>query len=418
MTVRGLSITRASLLLLAAALGACETPPLKVAFAVSGGPAQACPSTSCSDVTMLCDAVLNVRILRPSEPQAPYLSLCEPVPPNRNRDLCSIASVDLPARELPNETLEVQVMIWPLKAVKVDPVTQELDCREIDGKPTSIGFGLHGFPEESTPSPALGGRAFFHPGDGQTVVTLGCSDLDSVNRPICFGTSSFQIAATVNDFRTPTTTVFSTDAQNLRVSVGEPRYDDGADTYVFGPSDKRQINRIDDTTGLLPAWGAFLDDFEVHTTACIEVYEDSGPTIATVRCRPVTPGELRLDFVGIWLDASRLAEIRRMALGLLDFPPDGLTIGLVLDDNGDLASNVRITPEVGGSTVKYLSVDGTAVIPGGTSTTASGLFVSQDAPYGTRFNAIGPTLQTASGIGGLISGKVTIVLLQLAQVAG
>ena len=68
--------------------------------------------------------------------------------------------------------------------------------------------------------------------------------------------------------------------------------------------------------------------------------------------------------------------------------------------------------------MKYLSVDGTAVIPGGTATTAGGLFVSQDAPYGTRFNAIGPGSQTASGIGGLIYGKVTIVLLQLAQVAG
>ena len=333
----------------AAVLGACEAPPLQIAFGVSGGPAQACPSTSCSDVPMLCDAVLNVRILRPSEPLAPFLSLCEPVPPNRHRDLCSIASIDLPARELPNETLEVQVMIWPRAAVKVDPVTQELDCREIYGKPTSIGFDLHGFPEEHAPSPALGGHAFFHPGDGQTVVTLGCSDLESVNQPACFGTSSIEVAATVNDFRTPTTTVFPSVAKTLRVSVGEPRYDDDLGAYVLAPADKQVLHRTDDSTGLLPAWGDFLDDFELHAAACIEVYEDTGATIAAVRCRTVTPGELRLDFVGVWLDGNRLETIRRMALGLPEFPRQGLTIGLLLDEQGNPAANVQIVPEVGGA---------------------------------------------------------------------
>lgn len=400
-----------------AAHAGCEAPPLKIAFDVSGGPAQACPSTKCSEVPMLCDAILNVRILRPSEPLAPFVSLCEPVPPNRHRDLCSIASVDLPSRELPNETLEVQVMIWPRDAVAYDAAADVFDCHEIYGKPTSIAFDLHGFPEEIAPAPALGGHAFFRPGDSQTVVTLGCSDLQAVNRPACFGTSSIEVAATVNDFRTPNTTVFPSTAKTLRVSVGEPRYDPDEGVYVFRTAEKQELHRTDDPTGLLPAWGAFLDNFELHTAACIEVYEDTGPTIATVRCRPVTPGELRLDFVGIWLDSARLETIRRMALGLPVFPQEGLTIGLVLDDNGNPAANVQVIPEVGGNAVKYLSVDGTAVIPNGTATTAGGLFVSETVPYGTRFNASGPGAQTASGIGGLIRGKVTIVVLQLSQVA-
>lgn len=401
-----------------AALAGCEAPPLRIAFEITGGPVQACPSTACSDVPMLCDAVLNVRILRPSEPLAPFVSLCEPVPPNRNRDVCSIASIDLPSRELPNETLEVQVMIWPLKAVKMDPNTGELDCHEIYGTPTSVGFDLHGFPVEAAPAPALGGHAYFHPGDEQTVVTLGCSDLMSVNQSACFGSSSIEVSAVVNDFKLPTLPVIPSVAENLLVSVGEPRYDGDLKAYVFGPSDKKQLKRSNDSTSSIPAWGDFLDDFRVDTAVCVEVYEDLGPNTATVRCRPVTPGELKLDLTGIYLDAARLQTIRRMALGLTDFPQQGLTIGLLLDDHGNPAPNVRVTPETEGSSVKYLSADGTAVIPNGMVTTTSGLFVSEDAPYGTRFNVLGPQGQTATGIGGRIRGKVTIVLLQLGEVAG
>ncbi|HWU86145.1 MAG TPA: hypothetical protein VN253_02675 [Kofleriaceae bacterium] len=395
-----------------AALAACEVPPLQIAYEVTAGPVQACPSASCSDVPMGCDAVLNVRILRPSEPLAPYVRPCELVPPNRHRDLCSIANVDLPVSELPNETLEVQVMIWPRNAVKEDPATGELDCREIYGMPTSIGFDLHGFPEESAPSPALGGRAFFHPGDQQTVVTLGCSDLPSVNQPACLGASSIEVAAAVNDFfGAPTIPVFPPLADNLYVWVGEPRYDDNHGDYVLSPTEKQLLKRSND------AWGGFLDDFEPQTAACIEVLEDGSSKTSAVRCRTVTPGERKLDLLGFWLKTERLDAIWQMALGLPVFPPQGLTIGILLDDHGAPAANVQIIPEVSGSTVKYLSDDGTSVIPGRMATTASGLFVSEDAPYGTRFNASRPPLQTATGIGGRIRGKVTIVLLQLGQVA-
>jgi hypothetical protein len=44
-------------------------------------------------------------------------------------------------------------------------------------------------------------------------------------------------------------------------------------------------------------------------------------------------------------------------------------------------------------------------------TTASGIFVSRDAPYGTSF-AAAQTNQAISAMGGLVEGKVTVVVLQ------
>ena len=58
------------------------------------------------------------------------------------------------------------------------------------------------------------------------------------------------------------------------------------------------------------------------------------------------------------------------------------------------------------------------VVPGGTATTSTGLFVSMDAPYGTDFRASqGEQQPRALGIGGRVQGKVTIVVLQLGAVA-
>ena len=69
--------------------------------------------------------------------------------------------------------------ILAVQVIPVDPTTGNLDC------PTTISFSASsGFPDESAPSPAVGGRAFYHPNDALTTVELGCTDLDALGRAI------------------------------------------------------------------------------------------------------------------------------------------------------------------------------------------------------------------------------------------
>ena len=63
--------------------------------------------------------------------------------------------------------------------------------------------------------------------------------------------------------------------------------------------------------------------------------------------------------------------------------------------------------------MQYLNAGRTGLVSGATS--ASGMFVSLDAPYGTTFSTfIAPGSATA--IAGRVAGKVTIALLQFGSV--
>ncbi|HSK03266.1 MAG TPA: hypothetical protein VK932_18570 [Kofleriaceae bacterium] len=400
-----------------AGLAACDGDTLRIALQISAGPVQACPSSAvpaapaCGDVPMLCDAVLDVRIVRPSSPDEAYLSSCTLIPRDRKRDLCSIEHINLPAGQLPKETLEVQVMIWPREAVKeADPSTGELDCREIYGRPVSVGFGVHGFPEEAVPSPALGGRAFYHPGDDLTVVTLGCSDLAAVNRPSCAG--QIEIRAGVTELDAPLQSVTPVVAAELLVSVGEPRYVANRDHHEWSPLKALDLEAGAPPGPADPRWGEAVEVLAIEDSLCVQVIGGQGANTATVRCGRIDPVERKLELTGTWLPRPRLAQILA-GLGLTEPPAQGMTIGVLLDEKGALAAGyqIRTSPD---SLVQYLTPT-SQVVPGGTATTSAGLFVSMDAPYGADFRASqGEQLPSALGIGGRVHGKVTIVVLQLA----
>jgi hypothetical protein len=387
---------------------ACDSDTLRIAFQISGGPVQACPSAAasaaptCSDVPMLCDAVLDIRILRPADPPEKYTGLCEAVPRGGKPDLCSIEQINLPVRQLPKDTLEVQVMIWPRDAVKADPLSGELDCREIYGKPVSIGFGVQGFPEDVVPSPALGGRAYYQPGDAQTVVTLGCSDLATVNRPSCVG--PIEIHADVDQFAAPLAPV--TSPAELLVSIGEPQSSTGDEHEWRSLRPLELLDAPESST-----WVGALDTLDViNDSLCVEVIGTSGPNTAALRCVRKDAGAPKIELFGMFVPTSTLREIL-MSLTLSEIPPQGLTIGILLDEQGQAADGytIRTSPD---KLVQYLDETGNA---SGTTTTRRGLFMSKDAPYGAEFRAyqgsVEQTIQPA--IGGRVNGKVTVVVLQL-----
>jgi len=391
----------------------CGDDTIRIGLAISGGPAQACPSAdsqvapSCADVPMLCDAVLNIRIVRPQTPEETYLPLCEPIPRNSYGDLCAVEQINLPVRELPKETLEIQVMIWPRAAVKADPDTGTLDCRVINGQSVTVGFNVDGFPEEIAPAPALGGRAYYRPGDEQTVVTLGCSDLGAVNQQVCAG--PVELRGRVTELDAPLLPVTGPTAVDLLVTVGEPRYVAGRDEHEWRPI--KSLDLLPTAPGGDPAWLGAVDSLDADSTLCVEVIGNRGANTPVVRCRRLDPAR-EFDLAGIWIPASRMAQILA-GLSLPEVPPQGLTLGVLLDELGHPAVGYRIETSPS-AMVQYLNESG-QVVPGATATTSSGLFTSLDAPYDSDFRAFLGVTEVASGIGGRVNGKVTVAVLQLGR---
>jgi hypothetical protein len=148
---------------------------------------------------------------------------------------------------------------------------------------------------------------------------------------------------------------------------------------------------------------------------CVQVIGGQGANTAAVRCGRIDPAARTLELTGIFLPRARLGQILA-GLGLTEPPAQGMTIGVLLDENGAPVAGYQIRTSPG-TLVQYLTPTN-QVVPGGTATTSTGLFVSMDAPYGTDFRASqGEQVPRALGVGGRVHGKVTIVVLQLGGVA-
>lgn len=395
-----------ALVLAACVVAACETPDLRIVYRLADGTAGATcvtsetsASPSCADVPMQCQSVLHLRILRPNDPNAPFVSICEDIRLNAARDMCAIGNVDLPRVELPRETLEVQVTVWPREAV-LDPETGDLDCAKV---PVEFD-ATRGFPVAGANNPAFGGRAFYQPGDEETIVTLGCVDVASVNEGTCAGSTDVIVTATVGDFENLPFSVSSTIGDRLTVSVGEPKpFDDGERTgHVLSSANVAILDRK--AIAPTPSWeGAANLDFA--SAACIQVLEDSAQATSALRCKPVN-GETMLDLPGVRLPRSTLDQVLA-SIGAATFPESGMTVGIVLDSVGAPVPNVVVESTAGA--VQYLNATRTGLDLGGRTTT-SGMFLSRDAPFGTTFSSF-QVDQMATGLGGNVDGKVTVVIL-------
>ncbi len=380
-------------------MAGCSPPPPQLIVDFTDGPTQGCPSTDCAQVELSCDAVMGVRIFEPGNYDEPFLEQCDLIPPNRDSNLCAYRTINLKQVDLPIKDLEVQVTIYPLSQVTQNAVTKEYTCPP----PVSFDSG-NNLPFATHPSPALGGRAYYHPGDSEVKVVLGCTDLSAINEdPSCKAEVGTQISATVNDFMTRQPVENNqSGAHILRVAVGEPRELDT--TYVLNPIDEVELSLVKGSTP--PVWTAEIDRV-FDKFVCLDVLE-LGPEVTPVlQCTTVEDaGQLALR--GIRLRRKDLRDILT-ALDNADikpFPDDGLTIGIVLDQTSRGAPDYEVRTDDEG-TVTYLTGPTTF---GGTKTSTSGIFVSTDAPFGTRFSTDGAR-PTVSAIGGKVAGKITIVVL-------
>lgn len=347
---------------------------------------------------MTCATVMSIRIIDPSDPSVPYLSQCTEVPQNGKSDLCSLGAVDLDKNVLPVADLEVQVAIYARDSI-LDPVSGVPVC------PADVRYdATRGFPIEQPDTPALGGRTFYHPGDQEILVTLGCTNWMVLDDPSCVGATSTQVTSTVVDFDSRIGVSVAL-ANRLFVSIGEPDDPEGDGSFVLNSIDSRQLDRSSSSTA--PAWGSAVN-LPFQHSACIEVLEDGGQSTTALTCKSgVSALDAQLDLTGTRLARTSLQEILT-ALQLPAFPDEGLTIGIVVDFQNIPAAGSIVQATNG--TVRYLSADRTTTITGATS--SNGIFISTDAPYGTTFTSSGNQLTALPHLGGRVDGKVTIVILQ------
>jgi len=415
-----------SVVLAALAIG-CSNQTFTLGFRVTDGLADACKVsdgsgtmqvTQCQQVPMTCAAVANIRVFNPNTPTAPIINVCQELLMAPNPTLCEVAEVNLPPPMTPvdAQTLQVEILVYPKNMLDVDMSTGMPVC------PGTVNFGADGFPAPSLvpcmpdapcePTPAIGGTAFYHPGDAETIVELGCADLKSLNDPVCIGAST-EVTATVTDFDT-LVTVPPALAQQLVVAVGQPM------TSIVGTGSGEVIHNTLDMTdltmltyapmGTVPGWMGTLPQL---TFRCLQVDESNvASRTDTVRCIKSTD-PMPNTLAGTRLSKMSLDQILA-ALNLPTFPDAGLVIGLVLDNHGNPAAGIQVTamdgsdPSLG--TIEYLSAMRNSV--GGNATSTSGIFVSRDMTFGTLFTAMQGG-QSVTALGGRIDGKVTIVVLQL-----
>lgn len=394
-------------LALAVLLAACDPPQPEIEIEFSSGPAAKCPSTACNEIEMTCRSFFSVRILDPSDPMAPYHSECIEIPQRLDdKDICTIGGIDLTPQKLPYRDLEVQIAVFPAEVVTFDDLG-----RPVCPADTSYDF-VTGFPIASADkvTPSLGGRGYYRAGDDVIHVTLGCSNLDALSNDQCEGIASVTVNATVEDFDSHLG-VIGDEAERLSVGVGQPKPQAGG--YALNNADLTPLAHNGFNSS---AWSGTADElFTSH--ACITVLDDTPQSTTSVACRTakVTDASIELNgaHAGVRLNKGSLDQILG-ALSLSQFPIEGLTIGVVVDGGVPVGNRVVSAP---GATIEYLSSDRSTVT--GTSTSGGpngGVFVSRDAPFGTEFSTtsmVPPS--TPKKIGGLIRGKVTIVVLDLSN---
>lgn len=389
-------MTRALLLL---ALVACQTPGAKIVYVISDGDSQGCGSSNCADVSVPCDAVVSIRVLRPSNPAEPLVTICEPLPKNRNRDLCALSSIDLSERpiELPIETLEVQMLIWAHDDVVSDTNPGELDCAKNDVQFDAVA----GFPIAQAPAPALGGHTYYHPGDEEIRVTLGCTDLPALAK--CDPDNDVEFSVAAENFDNLGVLVTVAQGRLLTVDLGEPKLR-GADTsHSLTVADLTRLNLVE--TELAAVWRATFEP-EYIDKVCAQVLDDTAQVTATVRCTdenvPITSDAFST-LRGVVLPKPTLDQILA-ALSLSQFPAEGLVVGVVVNSLFNPMPNQVVTAT--NATVRYLSADRTNA--NGTSTSTNGIFISEDADFATSRFSVGGGV---SEVGGLIQGKVNVVVV-------
>lgn len=385
---------------------ACGTPPLSITIHLDNSPSASCGlTTSCEDIPLGCDPYVMLRVVDPSNPNDPHppVDMCQALTLNTRSDLCSIYNVQVDAdREVPNKSMDVQVVVFNRDDLATDEAGDPVCPINLQFAAVT-GYPLQGIASEDVPNtPAIGGHAFWHPGDSEVVVNLGCTDLSRVSPGSCEQRQTTSVHASIVDLDNPVASVSPAAAQSLVVSIGEPQA--MSTGFVFNEPGAQLVRTPEEP----PGWHG---DFDVvfQSTECIQVIDTStAETTPTLTCQSTSP-ESPVDATAVLLAKKSLQNILT-AVGKSAVPDQGIVVGLVVDRDLKPKPGVTVIPSDGSVTVEYLNFNRT--MRQGTTTSTSGVFVVEDTPYTTTFGASDGATTIPDVPGGIVMGKVTIVILR------
>ncbi len=398
---------RLALAALALAAGCEKAPddlgPFAISFEFDQREGSRCPSDSCADYGMRCGATLGIRILDVADDGRIVADACIPVPPAAT--LCGMGDVTGPTFfNIPPHRLRIEAATWRPEVLESDPELSG-DC------PDDALFDVRGVPLETfQPRPAFAGAAYFDAGSDVDVamVPLSCTDAQQLDEEECGLVDTTPIRVTADDIETALD-ITTEQAANLTVGLAEPRAlpdGDGGTIYVIESSDTIPLDPV---LGPIPSFAGETD--EVLETACSVLLELTPQSVASVTCRRLSGEVDQIDVRGVLVTVETLDQVLA-AMGALSFPPEGLVVGRVVDHTGAPLAAVRVMPSEG--TVEYLSADRSTLI--GNATSASGLFIARDVPFGATWTAIhnGDGRREDGEIrAGLVQDKVTALLVRM-----
>ena len=394
---------RAAVVTVAMLLGAACGPdsvPFRISLQLEPDPDRVdhCGGNSCSQIETSCNAAIGIQVVDANSGE-PYINEC--IHALGGTNLCALVDqIDLDSTILPNTMVRIEVAIWPLNE-------DTEDCPQIQ-------FNAERRYGGGQPQPAIAGQGYFRVGSTELApVVLGCVDESMLDAPECRTENLPHITTHVIDFE-DRLVVDGSLAERLTVTVAEPTYNSVNMRWLIQTTDQIELNATV-TSPELTYEVDYPANFE--DTACIQVISDDLGAVPAVRCYQAAPHHLvdnQLEAEGSLLDASTLDAIEQaLGGGVLT----SVVIGMVLDEDGFPAAGAEVDSTFG--TVQYLNEDLTSVA-GLTQTSASGVFVSVDAPYqgegfDTNFwNASRDDLISGGTvIGGLLQNKVSIVILRL-----
>ncbi|HVK78570.1 MAG TPA: hypothetical protein VM734_34965 [Kofleriaceae bacterium] len=386
----------------AVALAGCGTDeePFRLKIIWRDGPDQGCPALAagdtrrCESIPMTCSARARIRIVDADQPEQAYFTQCFDLP--AGGDACKLGALEIPRRQIPNTMVRVQVAVWP---------TDSLDGEVLadDGCPVAARYRLDGLPEPVNPLPALGGEAYFDVGHDRTAeVELGCPDSEG----LACKDDTVTVEAQLFDlgFKRPQLA----DVARLTVKFGKP-VDRGDGTWTIGNDQLVELRPT--TTGEL-SWRVRLDD-RPEGVHCLSVLYQSGPSTPALTCFEPEVDAGVLHARGFIVKSDVVASVLA-SMSQPGFPPDGVVIGLVLDDTDLPVAGAVVTP----TPASPLHYPEPGFPPLARDQTSSlGMFVSLEAPFDATWQATDALGASDDGTarGGLVEGHVSVVIARIAD---
>jgi len=378
---------------------------------------QACPTTpagaySCTAIPVSCDLRVRVRIISASDGQ-PHYSECFTI--QSDGDACQLADMPITPREIPNEMVRVQVIVWTIDEL----VRSEFDFEASDGCPVTTEFHTTGLPRlgddptaspPGVPVPALAGETYFAVGESPVAtVTLGCPRWDSLDAASCQA-SALALEATVRDPRT-FGSVPRAQAGDMDVRFGAP-VEDLPGVYRVDLSPQFFTAGLSPTPSGALVWTGTLDAPPAGTR-CLRVGMQ-GVAAPTISCFPIASAAPPIRVEGFLVGRLMLRDILNLQL-LSDVPEEGIVFGVVVDAAGQPVQGAMVST-FENATVVY--PDENLQTVGFTGTSSKGYFLSTDAEYDSiwRASVPGGLMGDGDARGGLVNDHVSVVIIQLTGV--